>query len=110
MLLPNASRAVVDIEKITLYCLNPEHPRGKHKARKFAAALGISLHNANLLYETVVNVAHLVDAVATELDEYGQRYVIDFPMRGPAGEAEVRNLWIVRTDEDFARFVTCYVR
>lgn len=26
--------------KLTGYCLNPEHPRGKHKARVFASALG----------------------------------------------------------------------
>ena len=30
---PNGERAIVDIAKLTDYCLNPEHARGKHKAR-----------------------------------------------------------------------------
>jgi hypothetical protein len=46
MLLPQAERAEVDIRKLTDYCLNPEHWEGKHKARLFAAALGITLDDA----------------------------------------------------------------
>ncbi|WP_200235400.1 DUF6883 domain-containing protein [Thiohalocapsa halophila] len=42
MKLPNANQAVVDLEKLRGYCLNPAHPRGRHKARVFAAALGIT--------------------------------------------------------------------
>jgi hypothetical protein len=38
MKLPGADVAIVDVEKLTGYCLNPEHPRGKHKARVFADA------------------------------------------------------------------------
>ncbi len=42
MKLPNGERAVVDIIKLQDYCLNPAHPRGQHKARVFAAALGLT--------------------------------------------------------------------
>ena len=42
MRLPNAARAAIDIEKLRDYALNPEHPRGRHKARVFAAALGLT--------------------------------------------------------------------
>jgi len=38
MKLPNGDRAVVDIEKLRGYCLNPRHPRGRNKARVFASA------------------------------------------------------------------------
>ncbi len=31
MKLPNAERAVVDLAKLRHYCLNPTHPRGRHK-------------------------------------------------------------------------------
>jgi hypothetical protein len=34
-LLPNAENAVVEIRKLSEYCLNPEHPKGKDKARLF---------------------------------------------------------------------------
>jgi hypothetical protein len=37
--LPNADLAVFDIRKIADYCLNPLHPRGRHKARVFGGPL-----------------------------------------------------------------------
>jgi hypothetical protein len=40
MKLPNAAQALVDLAKLRDYCLNPAHPRGRHKARVFATALG----------------------------------------------------------------------
>ncbi len=49
MRLPNAERAVVDIAKLRDYCLNFEHPRGRHKARVFAAALGLTTADAEML-------------------------------------------------------------
>jgi hypothetical protein len=33
MKMPGGDAAVVDRRKLTGYCLNPEHPRGKRKAR-----------------------------------------------------------------------------
>jgi len=45
MRLPGGDAAVVDLRKLTEYCLNPDHPRGKHKARVFAT-LGFTLENA----------------------------------------------------------------
>jgi hypothetical protein len=49
MLLPNPSRAVVDIRKLRDYCLNPEHPRGRHEARMLAARLGLTAIDADEL-------------------------------------------------------------
>ena len=42
MRLPNPSRAFVDASKLRDYCLNAQHPRGRHKARVFASALGLA--------------------------------------------------------------------
>jgi hypothetical protein len=42
MKVPNAERAIVEIEKLRDYCLSESHPRGKHKARVFASVLGIT--------------------------------------------------------------------
>jgi hypothetical protein len=33
--LPHGDEAILDIRKIQDYCLNPSHPRGRHKARVF---------------------------------------------------------------------------
>jgi hypothetical protein len=71
MLIPNAERALVDIRKLCDYCLNPTHPEGKHKARLFAAALGMTAYDAeNLCSELlqVVNDIKLLDVVALTVD------------------------------------------
>ncbi|MCI2429576.1 hypothetical protein LM604_02825 [Candidatus Acetothermia bacterium] len=109
MKLPNPERAVVEIEKLRDYCLSFEHPRGRHKARVFAAALGITADHAESLREALLAAARAHDAILTEQDEYGQRFVVDFTMKGLARSARVRSSWIVRHGEDFARLTGCYV-
>jgi hypothetical protein len=107
--LPNAERAVVDIEKLHDYCLNPDHPRGQHKARVFASALGLTASHADLLRESLLAAAQEQEASPGQHDQYGQRYVIDFIMEGPAGQGRVRSTWIIRDGEDFPRLTSCYV-
>ena len=85
MKLPGAERAVVDMAKLRGYCLNPSHPRGRHKARVFAAALGLTAADADLLREALLIAALHHKATLGERDDYGQRYVLDFQMKGPAG-------------------------
>jgi hypothetical protein len=55
--LPNGDRAVVDIAKLRDYCLNPFHEDGKHKARVFAAALGLSRADASWLRDRLLEAA-----------------------------------------------------
>jgi len=47
--MPGGDHAIIKRGKLTGYCLNPEHPRGKHKARVFATALGFTAENADEL-------------------------------------------------------------
>jgi hypothetical protein len=47
--LPNKTKAFVDIRKIEEYCLNPLHQRGKHKAKVFKSALGLSKKDSRIL-------------------------------------------------------------
>lgn len=49
MKLPNAEHVVIDIRKLTEYCLNPYHGRGRHKARVFQSALGLTVYDAKEL-------------------------------------------------------------
>ncbi len=49
MKLPNRDRAVVDLAKLRDYCLSEVHPRGKHKARVFRVALGLTTQDAEEL-------------------------------------------------------------
>ena len=109
MRLPNPQRAVVDPVKLVEYCLNFEHPRGRHKARVFEAVLGVT-HEQALLLRRALLAAAGNDASPAGQDGFGKRFVIDFEWEGPKGKAWVRSIWIVRRNEDFARLVTCFVR
>lgn len=109
MKLPNAERAVVDLEKLRDYCLNPEHPRGKHKAKVFVARIGLTNRRADMLREAILTAARSEDAVLGKRDEYGQRYLLDFDFKGPWGSGRIRSTWIVRRGEDFPRLTTCYL-
>lgn len=73
MTMPNAHRAFVDIDKLTAYCLNPAHPRGRHKARVFESALGITAANAGRLRDALLQAARSEEARAADGDEHGQR-------------------------------------
>lgn len=57
MKLPNGDRAEVSLQKLVGYCLNPDHSRGKHKARVFASVLGITANNAEVLQELIQKAA-----------------------------------------------------
>jgi hypothetical protein len=57
MKLPNGENAVVDIEKLIDYCRNPDHPRGKHKARVFESASGLTAQHAEFLRQQLLNAA-----------------------------------------------------
>ncbi len=99
----------MDVVKLRDYCLNPRHPRGRHKARVFVSALGLTAADANMLREALLRAAVTFEVQAGERDDYGQRYVLDFLMEGVVGEATVRSNWIVAGGEDFPRLTSCYV-
>ena len=109
MKLPNAQRAVVEIEKLRDYCLSATHPRGRHKARVFATALGITADESEELRQTILSAVLEEEASPTERDEYGQRYIVDFTMKRQGKEAAIRSSWIVRSGEDYPRLTSCYV-
>ena len=109
MKLPNGDRAEVEIEKLREYCLNSSHPRGKHKARVFKAALGLTDEDADALRDKLIEVAPTVEAELGEEDEHGRRYSTDFDLEWNEKKARVRATWIIRADEDFPRLTSCYV-
>jgi hypothetical protein len=108
MKVPNAEQAIVEIEKLRDYCLSESHPRGKHKARVFASVLGITADDAAELRAAMLAAVRVTEAIAGERDEYGQRYVVDFPMKHHGNEAIIRSTWIIRRGEDTPRLTSCY--
>ena len=99
MKLPNGGRAIVDIRKLQGYCLDPQHPRGRNKARVFASA-GIRQADAEELRIALLAAASDRDARLGIANLYGQRYIVDFDLVRPARTVRVRSTWIVRIGED----------
>lgn len=109
MKLSNSERAIVEIDKIAGYCLNPEHPEGKHKARVFKSALDLDLKDTEELEVALLQAVANYDAIPGKSNPYGQKYSIDFPMTRSDKQAMIQSIWIVRNNEGFPRLVTCYV-
>jgi hypothetical protein len=71
--LPNGARALIPMEKLTDYCLNPDHARGKDKARVFAAVLGITRDSVHVLADLVRQAARdedITKEARTVWDQY----------------------------------------
>jgi hypothetical protein len=97
MKFPNAGRAIVEIAKLRDYSLDVVHKEGKHKARVFASALGLTRNDADWL----LAVARTHDCRPGRNTEHGQRYVLDFALSHGGKSALVRSVWNVRPAEDF---------
>ena len=108
MKLPNGELAVVDVVKLRDYCLSTTHPRGKHKARLFLDALGMTIGDVDLLRSMLLEAASDYDAIATRRNEFGQPYEIEIAASKPPKSCTVLSVWIIRDDEGFPRLVTCY--
>jgi hypothetical protein len=77
MNLPDAGRAVVQIGKLPDYSLNSEHEAGKHKARVFKSALGLTANDAEWLREKILPAAQTGEAVARPDPPFGAHFVVD---------------------------------
>jgi hypothetical protein len=109
MKLPNPEQAIIDSEKLSGYCLNPEHPDGQHKAKVFQSALGLRQENEEELRNALKEALKNYNAAFERQNSYGKKYIIDFSMNRCDKQAIVRSVWIVRFEENFPRLVTCYI-
>jgi hypothetical protein len=107
--LPNGHRAIIDYAKIERYLLDPTHRTGRHKARVFASALGLSAVNSHLLEDALRQAAENEDVVRQDDVPHGVQYVIDHVMSVNRRSATIRSTWIILGSEDTPRLVTAYV-
>ncbi|MCA1566093.1 MAG: hypothetical protein LC803_10745 [Acidobacteria bacterium] len=108
--LPHGERAVVEIEKLREYSLNSLHSRGKHKARVFQAALGLTLADADWLRKRLLQAAHEEEASDGMPSPFGMKYVIDFNVSRGGLSTVVRSSWIIEHGTDFPRLTSCYIK
>jgi hypothetical protein len=72
--LPNDGNAIVDVTKVRDYVLSQTHPRGRHKARVFLAALELTAADSEELRLALLKSAIVGDAVRGGADEFGALY------------------------------------
>lgn len=99
MLLPNYGSAIIDVSKLTKYCLNEFHPKGKHKARVFKSVLNISVENASYLKDIIQNGIRKHSAAEQGTDKYGRRYTVDIKIPANKDIVTLRTNWIIKTNE-----------
>lgn len=109
MQLPNAAEAFIDYRKLIAYCLSFEHEEGKHKARVFASALGITADNFFVLKEAIKEAVLSEDAIVFKKLASGTLYQLDFKMVYQDCSVSIRSGWIILNHEDFPRLTTCFV-
>lgn len=109
MQLPNADRAVVDIRKVTEYCLNEGHADGGDKAEGFRRVLGITIADAGEFRLLLLSTAQSPDAEPWKVDRFGESFTVDAMISWRGRSAVVTTGWIVRFGEDFPRLTTAYV-
>jgi hypothetical protein len=107
MRIPNADKAVVDEAKVRDYLLSETHSVGKFKAR-FFASLGFTRENW-LELATALRELAAHDAVLGQPSPFGQKFEVRASLQGPSGRvASLVVVWIVKSPEEFPRFVTAY--
>jgi hypothetical protein len=107
--LPNAKNAIIELAKLRDYCLNTDHPRGRHKARVFRDAFGLSVDDAGWLQQKLLEGIQKQPAEKFEVNNYGSLWRVDLPLTRQDKSVVVRTGWIIKTGEQFPRLITCWV-
>jgi hypothetical protein len=109
MNLPNGDRAIIPIEKLLGYCLNPEHSKGKHKARVFKSALGITAENVDELIR-LIRQAAIDGVVVQELETaLGREFKLDWTILG-TDAIELRTIWIISQGSIDPQLVSAFIK
>ena len=107
MKLPNPERAILG-DKLERYCLNVDHPVGKHKALLFQKRLGITLANKNVLENALFRAICENEAMVYKEDSWGIHYDLKFFLETEGGSSWVLSSWIIRVQENFPRLTNVY--
>ena len=109
MQLPNFEFAIIEEEKLRNYCLNPDHPLGKHKAKVFKKRLGFVQSDSDRLKALIFEKIAISECIETISSDYGRRVTVDFILVNFGKEAMVRTAWIIKNEELIPRLTSCYI-
>jgi hypothetical protein len=109
MKLPQGERAIVPVEKLTGYCLNPNHDSGKHKARVFASALGITAANAEVLRALILTAAIEGEVVQQANTAFGRQFKVDWQVPDTDGVV-LRTIWKLPSELATPQLISAFIR
>jgi hypothetical protein len=109
MKLPNGEQAEISMQKLIGYCLNPEHPSGRHKARVFASVLGITNENAEILRSLVQTAAIEGEVVQQDTTAFGQQFKVDWIVPNTDG-IRLRTIWEVTSQNSNPRLISAFLK
>jgi uncharacterized protein len=109
--LPRLQDAHIPPEKLRDYALSPDHPKGRHKARVFASALGIRQYDWEYLrdriYEGLDSAA--VTGIRTE-GSWGWLYEVRMEIDGLNGQTHpITTVWFCEGGIGAPVLTTTYV-
>lgn len=97
---------IISPEKLRDYILNSSHVDGESKAR-FLSEIGYQQENWQILERDLRNQHLALEASVGKKSTYGVKYEIVAPLVGPNSDRRwIRSVWIIRTGQSVARFVT----
>lgn len=110
MKLPNHQLARIDLIKLRDYCLNMNHPVGRHKAKVFKKILGMERKDAKFLRQLILKEVSNTSAEEVFRDEFGIRYRCDIKIELDQHSATIITIWIIRWGLNQPALVTCYLK
>lgn len=97
--LPNAQQARIPTDKLVRYALDPGHERGRHKARVFASALGITAADWRYLHDAILAALPEATVRSTRITPFGVTYEVVVMVDGLNGATlPVVTTWIIEGD------------
>lgn len=97
--LPRAREARIPTDKLLRYALDLTHERGRHKARVFASALGITTSEWRYLHDQILEALPESDVRATRITPFGVGYEVVVMIDGLNGATQpVVTTWIIKGD------------
>ncbi len=109
MKLPNRVQAIIPEGKLTDYCLNPFHPDGKHKAKVFKRALGITQENSEELKRLVLQSAQSGEVIKEQENDFGKIYRVECEIEGINQKEILCTLWIVHKGDYTPYLTSCII-
>jgi len=110
MKLPNGAQAIIPEGKLEDYCLNPFHPDGKHKAKVFEKALGITQANSIELEKLVLQSAEFGEITKEQENDFGKMYRVEDEVDGINQKEILCTLWIVHNGGDTPYLTSCFIK